>query len=523
MQLNEILEKLNALPESERTKLIQETMAATQYMPWIPSPGPQTEAYFCPADILLYGGQGGGGKSSLLLGLALTAHMRSLIMRRQYGDLNALTDEVIRFHGTREGFNASPPPRLRTKDGRLIEFGAAQQLGSEEAFQGQAHDLLGFDEAVHFAESQVRFLMGWVRSTIPGQRCRTVLATNPPVRAEGQWIIGMFRPWLDITYDRPAKHGELRWFVTTPDGKEMEVDGPTPVQFGNITYIPTSRTFIHASLQDNPFLINTDYQAKLDAMPEPYRTAIRDGNFMAARVDAPNQVIPTSWIREAQKRWTPNPPRGVPMCNLAVDVAQGGPDKTVIAHRHNGWFGELESFPGSETPGGHEIAGLVISRRKNRSLVTIDMGGGYGGAAMEHLRDNNVEVFPFKGVAATPKKSKKEQYGFHNTRAHAYWLLREALDPNQSNGSPIALPDDPELVADLTSVHFEIDGRGIKITKKDDIKEVLGRSPDKGDAVAMCWYAGPKGTNVPEDWAKHMSDSRGSRPQVIMKTPGRRR
>jgi hypothetical protein len=64
-------------------------------MKWIPNPGPQTDAYFCPADVLLYGGQGGGGKSDLGLGLAFTAHKRSLIMRRKYANL-ALTERAIR-------------------------------------------------------------------------------------------------------------------------------------------------------------------------------------------------------------------------------------------------------------------------------------------------------------------------------------------------------------------------------------------------------------------------------------------
>jgi hypothetical protein len=61
-----------------------------------------------------------------------------------------------------------------------------------------------------------------------------------------------------------------------------------------------SRTFIPAALRDNPFLINTNYQANLDGLPEPLRSAVRDGNFMAARQDADFQVIPTQWLIEAQ-------------------------------------------------------------------------------------------------------------------------------------------------------------------------------------------------------------------------------
>jgi hypothetical protein len=46
-------------------------------------PTPQRRAYDSPADILGYGGAAGGGKSDLLLGLAITRHERSLLLRRE--------------------------------------------------------------------------------------------------------------------------------------------------------------------------------------------------------------------------------------------------------------------------------------------------------------------------------------------------------------------------------------------------------------------------------------------------------
>jgi len=44
---------------------------------FVPLPGAQTEAYLSKADVLLYGGQAGGGKSYLLMGLASQEHHRS--------------------------------------------------------------------------------------------------------------------------------------------------------------------------------------------------------------------------------------------------------------------------------------------------------------------------------------------------------------------------------------------------------------------------------------------------------------
>ena len=161
--LDELIERLSALPPEK----LAEYDKKLPRRKFVPNPGPQTEAYLSKADILLYGGAAGGGKSALICGLALCEHERSLIMRRRYADLSALSDELVKMHGSREGFASAPRPRLRTAD-KLIEFGAAQYSGDEQSHQGQAHDLLALDEVVHFQESQVRFLLGWVRSTKPG-------------------------------------------------------------------------------------------------------------------------------------------------------------------------------------------------------------------------------------------------------------------------------------------------------------------------------------------------------------------
>ncbi|MBZ0148527.1 MAG: hypothetical protein K8F62_13440, partial [Pseudorhodoplanes sp.] len=192
---------------------------------WVPSEGPQSQAYDSEADMLLYGGEPGGGKSQLILGLAFNKHRRSLIMRRHYGELERLIEDAVAIHGSRHGFSRDPHPRLRIAPGSTVYFRAAQHVGDEHGTMGQGRDLLGIDEATHFAESQVRFLMGWVRSEIPGQRCRTVLATNPPLTAEGLWVNAMFAPWLDPNFPRPARPRELRWVITDEEGKDLWVDG----------------------------------------------------------------------------------------------------------------------------------------------------------------------------------------------------------------------------------------------------------------------------------------------------------
>lgn len=522
--LDDLTARLGALQPDQLAALSKDVMAATKGRKFIPSPGPQTEAWFCKADLLMYGGSGGGGKSAFIAGLATDEHRRSLIIRKHYSDLikgGGLVDEVLKFHGSRAGFNGSPPAMLRFGDGRVITFGGVNNPGDEEKFQGQPRDLLAVDEATQMLEYQIRFLMGWVRSEVPGQNCRTVLATNPPLSATGDWIIGMFRPWLDLTHHNPAKAGELRWYVTDPDGKDFEVDGPQPYLFpGTAKPVhPMSRTFIPAKLADNPFLSHdTKYAAAQDSFPEPLRSAIRDGNFMLSRQDSEWQVIPTDWIRQAQARWTPEPPKHAPMSCLAVDIAQGGSDDTILQARYDAWFPPALRFPGSATPTGNEVAGLVVANRRNACTIVVDVGGGYGGATLMRLRDNQIEgVVAHNGASASVRRTADGQLGFYNYRAECIWRFREALDPSQDGGSSVALPDSPMLVSDLTTPRYEITQRGIKVETKEDVVKRLGRSTDEGDAVVMAWSKGPKVATHGNQWRKFSAEqgTGGRRPMTV--------
>ena len=59
--LDDILQRITGQAEPQRKKLAQEVFEATKSDKWIPNPGPQTDAYFSKADVLLFGGEPGGG------------------------------------------------------------------------------------------------------------------------------------------------------------------------------------------------------------------------------------------------------------------------------------------------------------------------------------------------------------------------------------------------------------------------------------------------------------------------------
>jgi hypothetical protein len=500
--LDAIIARVAGLSPKDQAQLTAHTMEATKQMKWVPNPGPQTDAYFSKADCLLYGGEPGGGKSQLLIGLAFNEHERTLIMRRQYSDLDRIVEDALKVHGSKAGFNGSPPPKLKISDTQMINFGAAHRVGDEQGQMGKGRDLLAIDEATHFAESQIRFLMGWNRTETPGQRVRTVLATNPPLSAEGLWVNQMFAPWLDPRYPNPAKPGELRWVISDADGKDEWVDGPEPCEVNGKMMKPTSRTYIPAKVSDNPYYAASDYERQLDAMPEPYRSLLM-GGFRTSFKDLPNQIIPTKWVQLAQERWKPKPPDDIPMCCIGVDASGGGDDPMVLARRYDGWFSELIRVPGKEIPmerAGAHCGGIVVSYRRNNALVVIDMGGGYGGPMYEHLHGNSVEVKAYKGAETSNRRSSDGKLHFTNKRTAAYWGMREALDPGQPGGSPIAFPPDQQLLADLTAPTFEITPNGIKAEPKDKVCARLGRSTDAGDAVVMSWHEGPREITDAMEW-----------------------
>ena len=459
---------------------------------WVATPGAQLDAVLCEADILLYGGSGGSGKTDLELGLAFEYHEHSLIIRKNYTDLTGLTDRAKEINGTDKGYNGSSPPRLRTINEKIIDFAGVDKPGDEEHWQGRPHDLLCIDEAVQMREAAVRFLMGWVRTTTEGQRCRVVMGSNPPIDSKGDWIIRMFAPWLDTNYGNPAKAGELRWCVTLVDdsGKSFDhwVEGPdakipsgrTDNNGNDIYLIPKSRTFIPGKLDDNPFLAEDGvYAATLDALQEPLRSAIRDGNFMAARQDEADQLIPSDWVWAAHNRWTPEPPNGVPMCAIGVDAARSK-DETVLAPRYDGYFPLLITTAGKNTPHGRDVAALVVKHRRDGAIPVIDCGEMNGAEAYAHLEDQGIECFRHVGMDTTTGRTRTKHLKFANKRAEVYWKFMEALDPEQEGGSPIALPDDAMLRSDLTAVKWELTPNGIKLTPKKDLVAELGRSPDRG-------------------------------------------
>jgi len=477
---------LDYLTEDERKEL---DALLTAGPPWTPLPGPQTMAYESEADIIGYGGAAGGGKTDLMCGLALTQHTLTGIFRREATQLSGIIERLGEIVGEPVRLNKF---NVWDRGRQKIQFGSTPNAGDERKHQGRPKDFLGLDEATNFLEAQARFLMGWVRTTIPGQRCRVLMTFNPPTTAEGQWVIEFFGPWLQKDHPSPAEPGELRWFATI-DGKDVEVESGEPFEHGGETIKPLSRTFIPSRIADNPFLLETGYVATLQSLPEPLRSQMLKGDFAAGIQDDPWQVIPSEWVRQAQARWKPRDAKGE-MDSMGVDVSRGGKDETIISRRHGAWFDELVASPGSASPDGPTVAGQVISARRNGAPVHIDIVG-WGASPFDFLVQNNVQTVGVNGAEKSFGRSREGNLAFVNLRAEVWWRMREALDPTAE--APLALPPDPKLRADLCAPKWSLKVNGIQVERKDEIIKRIGRSPDRGDAVCLANIATVKNSALP--------------------------
>lgn len=445
------------------------------------------QAYLSEADELFYGGSAGGGKTDLLVGLAITAHRKSIIFRRelrQQRDIIERARGLLGSSGAR--YNGQDLLWRDIPGGRSLEFGAVQYEPDVERYQGRAHDLKAFDELTHFTEYQYRYLIGWNRTTDPAQRCRVVATGNPPLTPEGEWVVKRWGAWLDPQHPQPAEPGELRWYAVI-DGEDREVETAEPFDWKDENISPKSRTFIPARLADNPYLLATDYGATVQALPEPLRSKLLYGDFGLEFQDDPWQIIPTAWVIAAQERWEKRPRPTTPLTALGVDVARGGKDQTMLARRYDNWFAELERHPGTETPNGQEVARLVIAATAGEPGATIAVDVIGVGASVYDLL--TMQGLPAQGINFAERTDARDASGrlaFANVRAEAYWRLRESLDPDR--GMELALPPDRELRADLTAPRWNMTPRGIQVESKDDVKQRIGRSPDAGDAVVLAHY-----------------------------------
>lgn len=444
----------------------------------------QEQVYSTPAFETLMTGTVFIGKSSALLGIAGTQHQRSLLLRRRFPQLEkSLIADSFALYGDKKKYNSTKHVwrigNRRIHFGHVNNAGTPESPGDESEYSSAQFDFIGFDQVEEFPLDTYLFLFSRARTVDPKQRVRVVSSCNF-VGENLMWIYERWAAWLDERHPHPAKYGEVRWYKRDDTGKEVEADEKDPAAL--------SRTLVFGTMRENPYAQGENgenYRKQLMAMREPYRSALLNGDIKAVIQDDANQIIPTQWVTDAMNRWTEQRP-DVPMTAMGMDISHGGNDQTVLACRYENWCAPLLVRSGSVITDGIKAAEFATQVVESKSTPINGDVIGWGASACEHLGQvlgYNVNKVNFGESSHAYDKSGK--FRFLNKRAEYYWRLGDLLDP--ANEEKIALPPDPELKADLTSVRKEHQGSTIKCESKEDIKKRLGRSPDKGDAVVLAF------------------------------------
>jgi hypothetical protein len=478
---------------------------------WEPYPI-QKKLLDCNASLVGFGGSGGGSKSTAILFASYLRHNKSLIIRKTYPNLKELVERSREMFSGAGGSYNSIDKLWRFGAGKNIEFGALQYEKDKDNYRGREHSGLFVDEVTELPGgwATLQFLMGWMRDPDENQFCQCVVTFNPPSTPEGEWIKEVFAAWIDPEHDNPAESGEVRWFANI-DGKDTEVEQTEPFELDGELIEPMSRTFIRATLEDNERLKNTSYRQTLKSLPEPLRSQLLYGDMSLRINDDAWQIIPTSWVEAAFQRWEamlPPDTKKSPISSIGVDVSRGGNDQTILAIRQGSYFQPIKAYPGTATPDGGAVAAQVVKHYQDGCRVNIDVIG-VGASVYDILKNTYPNVYAL-GNEGSSKTDKSKKLAFLNKRAELYWLLREALDPE--NGANICLPKDNKLKAELCAPRWSLvppaannagkKGR-IKVESKDEIKKRIGRSPDRADAICYSWdnsSGGSSGNSAPVIW-----------------------
>lgn len=253
-----------------------------------PQKGPQEMFLATSADICIYGGAAGGGKTYGLL-LEPLRHMsnknfNAVIFRRNYTQVTSpggLWDSSRKIYNLVHGAYPLKTPKLHWtfKTGASVNFA---HLGSDddcENWQGSQITMIGFDELTHFTAHQFFYMLS---------RNRTDSGVAPYIRATcnpdaDSWVAGFIKWWInqETGYPIPERSGKLRYMARINDeiiwGDTKEELVKQGIDFIDIKSV----TFIASTLQDNKILMEMDpgYLANLKALPTVERERLLFGNW----------------------------------------------------------------------------------------------------------------------------------------------------------------------------------------------------------------------------------------------------
>lgn len=250
-----------------------------------PQAGPQTIFLSTPADIAIYGGAAGGGKTYALL----LEPLRHINTRDFNGTIFRRTTKQVRLNGGIWDESAKIYSLLGAKpkettlewtftSGMRVQFAHLEHETNIYDYQGAQLPFIGFDELTHFTEKMFFYMMSRNRSMtgIPGYIRAT---TNPDRRS---WVRKFIDWWIgEDGFAIPERSGVLRWFIRDGDYLLWADTRQELIEKHGPEQLPKSVTFIPALINDNKILLSKDpsYLSNLRALPRVDREQLLNGNW----------------------------------------------------------------------------------------------------------------------------------------------------------------------------------------------------------------------------------------------------
>ena len=266
-----------------------------------PQAGPQTAFLASPADIAVYGGSAGGGKTWALEfepvrhlsrpGFFCVIFRRNAVQVRNPG---GLWDESMKIYPALGGTPLQQPLEWTFPAGAKVKFAHLEHEGSVLDWQGSQIALIGFDELTHFSQAQFFYMLSRNRSTC-GVRPYIRATCNPDADS---WVASFIDWWIDrrTGYAIPERSGMLRWMVREGDALHWADSREELLATHGPDCAPKSVTFITSSIYDNRILMQTDpgYLANLKALPLVERERLLSGNWKIR--PAAGLLFRRSWV-----------------------------------------------------------------------------------------------------------------------------------------------------------------------------------------------------------------------------------
>ena len=164
-----------------------------------------------------------------------------------------------------------------------------------------------------------------------------------------------------------------------------------------------------------------------------------------------------------------------------LDVARFGTDSTMFYKRKGLKIIEEKQFYKLDTVGVSNEANVFFDKAEAIKVDDTGVGGGVSDQLLS--MGQNVVMVNFGGKA-------KDSNKYPNVISEMWFEFADMINE-------IDIPDDRELLQQLTSRQYKFDTKGRrKVESKDDFKKRYGKSPDKADALLLCFYNSNSGFNV---------------------------